>query len=285
MTNKKALILCVLIIAAIATLTTILLFTAASKRKKGKQPYTVDKFSTKDKTNRVHIPVLYINLERSPNRRKFMEDQFREYGIENFRRVDAVDGKLFNNTESGTSNDISFVNKTGKRRKDTGYEIACTLSHVKAIKQAYDNNLGTVLVLEDDASLELMPLWKFDIPQIIANAPSDWNIIQIQHSSDSVDLDYKYIKDMIYRGTAAYVINTDGQRNVLSHVQNNVVTFWDDLEADIYIYETAGINYVLSTPLIITSNEDMNSTIHSKHTKAHIRRSNKIREMHAQKGT
>ena len=38
-------------------------------------------------------PVRYINLDGQPERAKYMEDQFEYWGVENFKRVSANDGR------------------------------------------------------------------------------------------------------------------------------------------------------------------------------------------------
>ena len=38
-------------------------------------------------------PIRYINLDGQPERAKYMEDQFAYWGIENFKRVSAYDGR------------------------------------------------------------------------------------------------------------------------------------------------------------------------------------------------
>jgi hypothetical protein len=43
-----------------------------------------------------NVPILYINLDRSKERKVRMEEQFKQFGITNYKRVPAFDGrKLF----------------------------------------------------------------------------------------------------------------------------------------------------------------------------------------------
>ena len=39
------------------------------------------------------IPIYYINLERSKDRKEYMIEQFKDYKITNYRRIEGVDGK------------------------------------------------------------------------------------------------------------------------------------------------------------------------------------------------
>ena len=38
-------------------------------------------FTSQNRINKINVPIYYINLDRSPQRKKFMEDQFRKYNI------------------------------------------------------------------------------------------------------------------------------------------------------------------------------------------------------------
>ena len=46
-----------------------------------------------------NVPILYINLDRSKERKVRMEEQFQRFGITNYKRVPAFDGrKLFSDS-------------------------------------------------------------------------------------------------------------------------------------------------------------------------------------------
>ncbi len=42
--------------------------------------------------DKINFPIYYINLERNPNRKIFMEEQFKKFNITNYKRFNAVDG-------------------------------------------------------------------------------------------------------------------------------------------------------------------------------------------------
>ena len=82
------------------------------------------------------IPVYYMNLDISPDRKIYMEEQFRRYGITNYKRIPAVNGKnIDQNISDFSTNHLSTVdglqfwnNYTNFTRKE---ELGCTLSHFK----------------------------------------------------------------------------------------------------------------------------------------------------------
>ena len=96
-----------------------------------------------------NVPILYINLDRSKERKVRMEEQFKQYNIKNYKRVPAFDGrKLFS--------DSSLRAKTVELPKDmkqSSGEIGCSLSHLRAAEMALEIDAPYVLVMEDDIHL------------------------------------------------------------------------------------------------------------------------------------
>ena len=92
-----------------------------------------------------NIPIVWINLNRANERRKNMNNLFEKYNLEN-TRIEAIDGNDINIEEMRKDWTMSdWINK---------YEVACTLSHIKTIRQCYKKNMEYVLILEDDANFE-----------------------------------------------------------------------------------------------------------------------------------
>ena len=74
--------------------------------------------------------VYWINLDSDVRRRRYMEDQFSYWGIDDHVRVSAYDGR--------DGNVQQFL--CGRYPDNvTSSEIGCCMSHLKAIKDFYDN--------------------------------------------------------------------------------------------------------------------------------------------------
>tara|TARA_B110000037_G_scaffold178746_1_gene204616 strand:- start:2249 stop:2911 length:663 start_codon:yes stop_codon:yes gene_type:complete len=101
----------------------------------------------------------YINLDFSIKRKEFMEKNY-----ENIIRIEAYNGKNLKKY-----NDIILP----KECEQTNNELACSLSHIKAIITAYNNNDNEALIFEDDTSNEYKNKWKKNIEDIIRDAPKD----------------------------------------------------------------------------------------------------------------
>jgi len=94
--------------------------------------------------------IVVISLEKALHRRERMKSQLSDQNIEAII-MDAIDGEKLSDVEKNKK--IYLPN--GYRFGDTlkPGEIACTMSHINAIKIAQENNWSHLIVLEDDVIL------------------------------------------------------------------------------------------------------------------------------------
>jgi GR25 family glycosyltransferase involved in LPS biosynthesis len=163
--------------------------------------------------------IFWINLERSKDRKDAMEKQFSDNCLVEFQtRIEAVDGE----TSDFSTLMVNDISKICARRG----EIACSLSHLKAIQLAYINGLEEVLILEDDARFTEDDLNRL---RNILNDPEvknmeilqlAWIIGDQQHIVDKIFGAHSERKTSIpfeigIYSTAAYYINKNGMQSVL----------------------------------------------------------------------
>ncbi|PZQ52397.1 MAG: glycosyl transferase [Rhodovulum sulfidophilum] len=86
---------------------------------------------------------LYINLDRSPDRRDFMEAQARRLGVA-MERLAAVDGRAISEEE------YARLCPEGRGRRLARGELACFLSHVAAWRLIAEGDAPYGAVFEDD---------------------------------------------------------------------------------------------------------------------------------------
>jgi GR25 family glycosyltransferase involved in LPS biosynthesis len=162
------------------------------------------------------IPVYIINLTDCIERRERINKQFS--GYEGLKIVDAIDGR--NSDSFNTEYNVIYFS-------DLNYTtalIACLCSHIKVIKQAYDNGDKYSCVFEDDVNLSLLELTNHSLAEII-NINDDWELIQLyysnnlqNHCDDYLHNGIKLIKsDGIYSGSC-YIINRIGMENILTNI-------------------------------------------------------------------
>lgn len=165
------------------------------------------------------IPIYYINLNKAIARRKSIEKFIRTNNIPNVQRVEAIYGKELNTYNLNVHNEYTSVSPS---------ELGCFLSHVIAVRKAYDNGDKYALILEDDVYLNMIKIWETTLQEVIDNAPSNWKIIQLYETCSGIkDIFYTNIKKKYiyiprdkytYIGCVAYIIKRNAMESFLKHV-------------------------------------------------------------------
>lgn len=165
----------------------------------------------------ISIPKYYINLDRSIERRQKLEKEFKKYNINNYTRIKAFDKKDIKTYRRGELEGTTYVNDYYAEN----HEVAITMSHLKAIKTAYDNGDKEALIFEDDVSLQLYPTWKKSFSSIIKSLPGDAEILQMVSNKKIDILDFALTKrpnDVSTHGCAgAYLINKKGMEKIIDN--------------------------------------------------------------------
>lgn len=171
-------------------------------------------------------PIYYINLDRSFGRYQHMNSMIKKYSIDNITRISAVDG-----------NNINVSYEVKDYSCYTMSELACTLSHIKAIKTSYDNGDEAAVILEDDCGFGLLSVNKVKLIEIANNAPNDWEYINLCPLNPKLNLysnEYVSNTECYGYGTSAYLINRKGMEKILTKIGNNKIDYNECL-AD-YLY-------------------------------------------------
>ena len=100
---------------------------------------------------RASPPIWVINLKRSENRRKLMENQFTEYG-QNIEFIEAIDGRLLTRRDMEIYSQMLSIRHFG--RELSLAEIGCALSHIRIWKRIVEEKLNEVLICEDDIKFD-----------------------------------------------------------------------------------------------------------------------------------
>lgn len=254
--------------------------------------------------NKMIYPVLYINLDRSADRQESIEHILNKYRI-NYARISAVDGRTLN-LDLGdlkkvhSSDGINYINYINETHNGTVMQVACTLSHLKAIKIAYDNNLNIVVIMEDNTVISNIDKWPVTYQMVSENAPEDWDIIQMltsnewilrkglqslahstkeKESSVSHGSVQSYLsKDMYMRhddksrgySTGCYIINRKGMSKLLNKYYDKVTdTFTligDQVVTDQLLYQDL-MTYLYLLPTAYTNDRKFTSLIGKKRKK------------------
>tara|TARA_R110000822_G_scaffold19989_2_gene64643 strand:- start:5978 stop:6862 length:885 start_codon:yes stop_codon:yes gene_type:complete len=176
------------------------------------------------------IKKYYINLDRSIGRKESIEEEFRLYGIINYERVSACDGKNMEKKKEGKFGDTKY--KAPNDTKSSMRELATTCSHIKAIKRAYDNGDELAIIMEDDNKFTLMSYWDKELKELINELPDDWEIFKLVSGFEenfiylkkflNLDISDKFKNQKIVKrnrnnsSAVCYAINRKGMRKMLN---------------------------------------------------------------------
>lgn len=205
------------------------------------------------------VDVIYwINLDRSPERRKNMEKVFSDPAFMNIpiERISAKDGKMPQTVYPKL--DIIY-----KQKND--YEYACLLSHLETVRQFSETNYNVGLIMEDDVTLEFKPYWKQSIQEVMDNAPADWEIIQlcyitVGNNPRNFNLYQKNTQNLCV-SAAAYLIKNSAAKKLIRKIYKNFKYTIDPNvihHADCFIFNQL-VTYTYKYPYFIykTNNESL----------------------------
>jgi GR25 family glycosyltransferase involved in LPS biosynthesis len=203
-------------------------------------------------------PIYYLNLDGQPERKEYMEEQFKYWEIENYTRISAYDGR---------DDDLSDVIKGRYPDNMSSGEVGCVTSHLKAIHHWYNTSDSPyAIIMEDDCSLETVKYWNFTWSDLVAKAPYAWDVLQLAIICTGdivVPIHNRFVNDF---STACYVITRHhAEKLIRNHYRNGKYKLDNGVRpravADDLIYNS-GCTY--ASPLLLYKLE-LGSTIHPEH--------------------
>jgi len=203
-------------------------------------------------------PIYYLNLDGQPERKQYMEDQFKYWEIENYTRISAYDGR---------DDDLSDILTGRYPEMMTSGEIGCVTSHLKAIRHWYEtSNSPYAIIMEDDCNIDIARYWNFAWEDFISRVPYCWDVIQLAiicTGDIHVQIHTRFVNDF---STACYAITRHHAEKLIKyHIRGNKYKLDNGVKprpvADDLIYNS-GITYAV--PLLLYKIE-LGSTIHPEH--------------------
>ena len=215
--------------------------------------------------------ILWINLDRSADRRKNMEELFDKYNLDHIR-IKAVDGQ----------NVTEMENSCIENAKISRAENACTCSHIMALKYFVENmDDDKIIIFEDDISFEFLEYIPYDWSILDKNLPHNYDIIQLavtntRHQHPTILV--KVRPNMGYYCSAAYLVTKKAaQKLVEMYYINETINLSDKKYATADSMITSMNSYSIS----IFSYQTDESEIHENHLSMH--RKSKLIQLNAWK--
>ena len=205
--------------------------------------------------------VYYINLDDHSDRREYMEDQFKYWGIKNYTRISANDGR--------GDNDLGDILKGKYPNLMTSGEVGCVTSHLKALRHWLENSdesEDTLVIMEDDCDLSVVSHWGFTWRDFRRSLPYHWDVVQmavINPIEVHVKLHQRFVNDF---STACYIIRRHhAEKLVRMHCRGNFYKLDQNVKpravADDLIYNS-GLTFAI--PLFLYKIA-LGSSIHDIH--------------------
>ena len=154
-------------------------------------------------------PIYYLNLDGQPERKQYMEDQFKYWEIKNYERISAYDGR---------DDDLSDIIKGRYPDNMSSGEVGCTTSHLKALKHYLEtSDAPCAVIMEDDVDLQIVKNWNFTWKDFYSLVPYDYDVIQLAIICTGplhVALHKRFVNDF---STASYVITRHHAEKIVKH--------------------------------------------------------------------
>lgn len=194
-----------------------------------------------------------INLDRSVDRRVYMESVMRDYPWMDSEFVRAIDGTVAvsqGNESTGVFFDVKRSEKHYNTKITPG-EVGCTLSHQLCYRKLLaDESLPFVLILEDDIIIKedfrhiipkLTEYMSIDKPRIVLLSGMYW---RLPFMAQKVDENHSIVKTVDALLTSSYLINRCAAKKML---KENLY-----IKADDWMYfKTKGISVEAIYPHLI----------------------------------
>ena len=138
----------------------------------------------------IPYPAYFINLDRSTDRRRVFEYIFNDH-VPALRRISAVEAQNHTFRSMYFPNDSTFYAEHVHVSSDIDIplgkisetELGCILSHLEAIRTAYNDGCHAALIMEDDTSSLLTPFWTYTPADAIRETEATnphWTVIQVE---------------------------------------------------------------------------------------------------------
>ena len=216
--------------------------------------------------------IIWINLIKCYDRKENMNNLLNNINIPN-TRINAINGEYLNY--------YKLINLGNEDKKLSNYEIACTMSHIKAIYKLKNMNGSFFMICEDDISFDNLKYFKKNLKDIITESPV-FDIL-ILNKICNEDINNNYIKwndpNINIYSTASYIISRNGINKICNLVDYNLHTFTFHKKinvADIFIYKYVN-TYVYKYNFIDINL--YNSTINNSLSKKCLLINNSIKEL------
>lgn len=185
-----------------------------------------------DETLFDNMAMYYINLDRSPDRRKSMEQMCASQGI-NPERFPAIDGKLLDLDDPKYEKALKKIKWwfLVDNKKNVGH-FGCYLSHMAVFEKFLKTDKEYCFILEDDAEILVRDI-KYEIMKNMKNLPIGWDILLLGYEVNGGPNGIKMVRNgnkntklkdgllnlNYFTGLQGYIINRNCAKKLIENLQ------------------------------------------------------------------
>lgn len=222
------------------------------------------------------VPLLLcINMDRSADRRAYIEDHLRQHNLlETYRRIRGVDGSQPKRLLEWPLNRWTQGRLRNSEQHQNTMTTALVFSHVRAIEEFFSATTAPhALIIEDDADFIGLRESRYNLKDIIASAPTGWELL---HLSSLLPMNY-YDVERVYKDgglsyqpivigstTLAYVISRSGAEKILRWFYSIPAPKITVSDVDIYVHVPKESAWMVVPPIVLPRKNN-DSLIHSDH--------------------
>lgn len=134
--------------------------------------------------------IYYINLDNNPDRRSYMEDQFKYWGVTNYERVNASKFR-----KEDWEDWCYLIRRPDLYPSHRHRSVAISLSHFECLREWYENtDEDEMIIMEDDTDFSYVSNWNFTWKDVISRLPYDWEAFQFCYNSVDYFRCYIHVK-------------------------------------------------------------------------------------------
>lgn len=170
----------------------------------------------------------YLNLDKREDRKLYMEEQFKNYGIEDYVRISA-DRYGPHNYEEWSSR-LKAMGYDTYVRKDNICYVSILVNQLQSIIDWYNDNISeTCIIAEDDLNLSIVKFWPFDWEYFTSHLPCNWDCVQLQVIGQEWVPMGLSVRSRNNHGATAYLINRRYAEKLIGmHYIDNKFTFYNN---------------------------------------------------------
>jgi GR25 family glycosyltransferase involved in LPS biosynthesis len=154
--------------------------------------------------NLLNIPIYYINLKKDIDRDLYMKNHLLELNFLNYYRVEAVNGKEYE--------EINGLSQA---------EIGCVMSHIKALEYFLSSNNEIAIICEDDADFSNFS--NFDLRYLKHDNLKNFCLQTSVICREEHLIDFNIHKRSFWDfGCSSYIINRTYAKTLIEHYGNHL---------------------------------------------------------------